>query len=270
MRQREEVQEVSRTGALTGPEDPPAAPDLANGDRPRERLRQVGSRGVSNRELLAALVGSGGRAGSATEIADRVLARAGGSLRRLTRLSPAALERIPGVGRAVSSRIAAAAEIGRRAEAERLEAGLAIQGPEDVCRVMGPQLRSLAQEEFHALLLDRRHRLIRDVLVTRGLLDASLIHAREVFREAIVEHAAAVLLVHNHPSGDPTPSAEDRAVTEALVGAGEALGIPVLDHVIVAERGCRSLLTGARSTPPGAAARVRGPAAAGLPLGTRG
>jgi DNA repair protein RadC len=100
---------------------------------------------------------------------------------------------------------------------------------------VGPLLRDLRQEEFHALLLNTQHRIIRDVLVTRGILDASLIHPREVFRAAIVESAAGVILVHNHPSGDPTPSQEDRAVTRQLVSAGSAVGIPVLDHVIVGE-----------------------------------
>jgi DNA repair protein RadC len=100
---------------------------------------------------------------------------------------------------------------------------------------MGPLLRDLRQEEFHALLLNTQHRVIRDVLVTRGILDASLIHPREVFRTAIVESAAGVILVHNHPSGDPAPSGEDRSVTRQLAAAGRAIGIPVLDHVIVGE-----------------------------------
>jgi DNA repair protein RadC len=99
---------------------------------------------------------------------------------------------------------------------------------------MGPLLRDLSQEEFHALLLNTQHTVIREVLVTRGILDASLIHPREVFRPAVLAGAAAVILVHNHPSGDPTPSAEDRAVTRQLVEAGRVVGIPVLDHVVVA------------------------------------
>ncbi|MBT8487841.1 MAG: JAB domain-containing protein, partial [Gemmatimonadetes bacterium] len=91
----------------------------------------------------------------------------------------------------------------------------------------------IQQEEFHALLLNTRHRILREVLVTRGILDASLIHPREVFRLAVAEGAAAIILVHNHPSGDPTPSAEDRAVTRQLAAAGRSLGIPVLDHVVI-------------------------------------
>jgi DNA repair protein RadC len=98
---------------------------------------------------------------------------------------------------------------------------------------MGPRLKDVVQEEFHALLLNTRHRVVREVLVTRGILDSALIHPREVFRLAVSEGAAGVILVHNHPSGDPAPSAEDRAVTRQLGEAGRALGIPVLDHVVI-------------------------------------
>lgn len=204
-------------------------------ERPRERLRAVGARHLSARELLALLVGSGGAGGSAFAVADRLLGRADQSLRRLGALDPGALEEVPGVGRATAARIAAALELGRRAgtEGDGEDDDPPIRGPADVFRRVGPRLRDLRQEEFHALLLNTRHRVIREVPVTRGILDASLIHPREVFRAAVVEGAAGVILVHNHPSGDPTPSPEDRAVTRQLVEAGRALGIPVLDHVVV-------------------------------------
>ncbi len=134
----------------------------------------------------------------------------------------------------------AALELGRRAATETTLQEDPVRGPADVFRRMGPRLRDLAQEEFHALLLNTRHCVIREVAVTRGILDASLIHPREVFRVAVVEGAAGVILVHNHPSGDPTPSAEDRAVTRQLAEAGRALGIPVLDHVVVGDGRWRS------------------------------
>lgn len=139
------------------------------------------------------------------------------------------------------ARIQGALELGRRVASEPSDLNGRIRGPRDVFERMGPLLRDLRQEEFHALLLNTQHRVIRDVLVTRGILDASLIHPREVFRGAIVESAAGVILVHNHPSGDPTPSAEDRLVTRQLSAAGKAIGIPVLDHVIVGEGGYVSL-----------------------------
>lgn len=210
-------------------------------DRPRERLRALGARALSVRELLAILVGSGGAGGSALEVADRILTRcegegSGGSVvRRLASLPLGVLEGERGVGVATAARIHAALELGRRAAAHLADLGERVRGPEDVFARMGPRLRDLPQEEFHALLLNTQHRVLREFLVTRGILDASLVHPREVFRPAIVENAAGVVLVHNHPSGDPTPSWEDRLVTRQLVEAGRAIGIPVLDHVIVGE-----------------------------------
>ena len=108
-----------------------------------------------------------------------------------------------------------------------------MRSPRDVYAVFAPRLEDLPVEEFHVAVLDSQHRLERDVTVTRGILNSSLVHPREVFREAIAERAAAVILVHNHPSGDPTPSADDRVVTEQLAAAGRVLDIPVHDHVII-------------------------------------
>jgi DNA repair protein RadC len=174
-------------------------------------------------------------------VGDRILALAEGSLARLATLDVSFLERVPGVGAATAARVLAALELGRRAAAAPPEAGDHIRGPADVFARMGPRLRDQTQEEFHALLLNSRHRVIREILVTRGLLDSALIHPREVFRPAVGEGAAGVILVHNHPSGDPTPSAEDRAVTRQLGEAGKAVGIPVLDHVVVGAGGYASL-----------------------------
>ena len=207
----------------------------SRGDRPRERLRTLGPAVLSVRELLAILVGSGGRSGSALDVADQLLHQLGGALRRLATLPPGVLEAQPGIGSATAARIVAAMELGRRAAVESGGEDEPIRGPRDVFSRVGPLLRDLRQEEFHALLLNTQHRVIRNVLVTRGILDASLIHPREVFRAAIVESAAGIILVHNHPSGDPTPSQEDRMVTKQLVAAGSAVGIPVLDHVIIGE-----------------------------------
>lgn len=202
-------------------------------ERPRERLKVAGARHLALRELLALLVGTGSAGGSSLEVASRIEAFAGGSAARLGALDVAVLEGLWGVGTATACRIVAASELGRRAACEGPEPGAPVRGPDDVFRRMGPRLRDLPQEEFHALLLNTRHRVVREVLVTRGILDASLIHPREVFRPAVSEGAAGVILVHNHPSGDPTPSQEDRAVTRQLGAAGRALGIPVLDHVVI-------------------------------------
>ena len=145
------------------------------------------------------------------------------------------------MGPAKSATLAAALELGRRVAARRLRSGDPVRGPADVFRHFHARLRDVRYERFLLLLLDGRHRMLREVVISQGTLTASLVHPREVFRPALREAAAAVVLVHNHPSGDPTPSREDREITERLVEAGDLLGIPVVDHVVVAERGWASL-----------------------------
>ena len=201
-------------------------------ERPRERLRRVGARNLTDVELLALLVGSGSAGASARQVAERLGTRFE-TAARLAAADVSTFESVPGVGAATAARLTAAFELGRRAASDDEPWSSPVRGPADVFRRMGPRLRDAGQEEFHALLLNTRHRVVREVFVTRGILDASLIHPREVFRLAVGEGAAGVILVHNHPSGDPTPSVEDRAVTRQLAEAGRALGIPVLDHVVI-------------------------------------
>ena len=129
--------------------------------------------------------------------------------------------------------IHASLELGRRMTLEGRQDGAPVRSPRDVVEYFAPRMEDLPVEEFHVAVLDAQHRLERDITVTRGLLSSSLVHPREVFREAIAERAAAVILVHNHPSGDPVPSADDRSITEQLVAAGRLLDIPVHDHVII-------------------------------------
>lgn len=203
-------------------------------DLPRERLWLHGPGVLTGAELLAILLGTGRAGEDAVAVAERLLRQGGGSLRRLAARPPAELQRSPGIGPAKGARLLAALEVGRRLAREERPQSPGIRGPEDVVRLVGPGVRDLAVEEFHVLALDTRSRVLRDITVTRGLLDSSLVHPREVFRAAIAEAAAGVVLVHNHPSGDPTPSAEDRAVTGQLVAAGRLLDMPVYDHVIVA------------------------------------
>lgn len=207
--------------------------ELPHTDRPRERLRSLGAQALSTPELLAVLLGSGHQGASALACAQAVYEHCAGSLGRLATTPLGTLTRVTGVGPARAAAVQAALELGRRMAGEAREAGVPLRGPRDVAAAFAPRLQDAPVEEFHVAILDAQHRLERDVLVTRGLLNSSLVHPREVFREAIAERAAAVILVHNHPSGDPTPSAEDRAVTEQLVAAGRLLDIPVHDHVIV-------------------------------------
>jgi DNA repair protein RadC len=204
-------------------------------ERPRERLLADGASALASRELLAILIGSGREGASAVEIAGSLLRSADGSLRRLASSSPAELAAVQGIGPAVAARISSALELGRRLAREGPLERTRIRGPRDVYDLCAPSMRDLSQEEFRVLLVNTQHAVVREIIVTRGTLDASIVHPREVFRAAITESAAAMILVHNHPSGDPAPSAEDRDVTRQLAEAGRLIGIPVLDHVVVGD-----------------------------------
>jgi DNA repair protein RadC len=206
----------------------------AETDRPRERLWSLGSAALTGQELLAILLGTGHAGADALAVAGAVLGRVDGSLRRLAGRPAAELARVPGVGRAKAARLLAALELGRRLGAEAEPPPVRIRGPADVHRFYAPRLRDLAVEEFHVLALGSQSQVSGDLLITRGILNSSLVHPREVFRAAIAEAAAGIIVVHNHPSGDPTPSADDRAVTRQLVEAGRLLDVPVYDHVVVA------------------------------------
>ena len=184
----------------------PRIRELPLAERPRERLREHGAHALSTSELLAILIGSGTAQRSALGLAQEVLSRSDGSLRRVAISPVAALTAIRGLGTARAMAIHAALELGRRHAAEGRTEGVPMRAPRDVYAAYGPRLEDVPVEEFHVAILDAQHRLDRDVLITRGILNSSLVHPREVFREAIAERASAVILVHNHPSGDPTPS----------------------------------------------------------------
>jgi DNA repair protein RadC len=207
--------------------------ELPRTDRPRERLMDLGAHALSTAELLAIVVGSGGPGRSALAVGQDVLASAHGSLRRLASRPVAELTSHIGVGRARAVVIHAALELGRRMAGEQREEAAPIRSPRDVVAIFAPRLEDLPVEEFHVAVLDAQHRMERDITITRGILNSSLVHPREVFREAIAERAAAIILVHNHPSGDPAPSLDDKSITEQLVQAGRLLDIPVHDHVII-------------------------------------
>ncbi len=206
--------------------------------RPREKLRFRGPRALTDAELLALLVGSGTAGRSALRIA-RSLAR-----RTPTELSGWATARwlmVAGIGPARAAALVAAFELGRRAH-EPPAATTPIRGPEDVLRHVA-ELRRARREHFVVLLLNARHELQGRETVSIGSLNASIVHPREVFLPAILHSAASIVLVHNHPSGDPQPSEEDVSISKRLVQVGELVGIGVLDHVIVAARGVASLRT---------------------------
>jgi DNA repair protein RadC len=211
-------------------------------ERPRERLATVLPRALATRELLAILLGSGTPGSSAIDLASDVLDRFGGSLRRLGGAERTQLTSVRGIGPARAATLTAAFELGRRLEAEPARERRRIQGPRDVYARLAPSLRDLRQEEFWALYLDTQNRVLAERCITVGLLNSSLVHPREVFAPALLHAAASLILAHNHPSGDPEPSAEDIAVTAHLVESGRLLGIPVRDHVVLGERGYVSLM----------------------------
>jgi DNA repair protein RadC len=215
-------------------------------DRPRERLRTRGPGALTARELLALMIETGipaaeGRpARSAIDLAGDLMrwfapGEGAESLRRIMTAPLASLCQVRGIGPAKAARILAALDLGRRAVEEARPDQQRFACARDVYEHYRVLLRDLPQEEFHILLLNRQSELIRDVVVARGTLDGCQVGPRDVFRHALAENAYGVVLVHNHPSGEPTPSPEDRHLTRAFVAAGSMLGIPVVDHVIVGE-----------------------------------
>ena len=203
-------------------------------ERPREVLLQKGAQGLSDPQLLAIVLRMGKRNASAVEVAMDVLKRLEG-LRGLANRSRDELCAIPGIGPAKAAQILAAIELGKRALATPLTAGVRIGGSRDIFQHYYPVLRDIRHELFIVVLLDAKHRVIRDVTISEGSLTVSIVHPREVFNLAVRESAAAVICVHNHPSGDPHPSEEDHALTGRLLEAGEILGIRVLDHVVIGD-----------------------------------
>ena len=206
--------------------------DLSPDERPRERLARGGIEVLADVDLLALVLRCGHRGASATDLARRLLGLYP-SLADLAAATPSEIAAVAGIGEARAGAICAAVALGRRADAPPLAPGDPITGSADVFRHFHARLAGLRQERFYVVMLDGKGRLRREVRVSEGTLTASLVHPREVFRAAIRESAAAVILVHNHPSGDPEPSPEDAALTARLRDAGELLGIRVLDHVVI-------------------------------------
>lgn len=205
-------------------------------DRPREKLARLGAEGLSNAELLAILLRTGSGREHALEMAAGVL-RAAGSLDRLAHLSLAEMTRLHGLGNVKAITIKAALELARRlAMAPGMTEG-AISLSREVYERLHNYFLDRRKEQFLVLLLNSKNRVLRQVVVTEGILNQSLVHPREAFQEAIRDSASAVIFVHNHPSGDPTPSQDDRLITQRLVKAGDVVGIRVLDHVIIGRGG---------------------------------
>ena len=203
-------------------------------ERPRERLLHAGAATLSDAELLGILLRVGRRQRSAVGLARDLLAQLGG-LQSLANRAVGEICQVSGVGPAKAAQILAGIELGKRVLATPLSTGTRIGCSQDLFNHYGPLLRDLRREVFKVILLDAKHAIIRDATVSEGSLTLSIVHPREVFNLAVRESAAAVICLHNHPSGDPQPSQEDRELTVRLVAAGKVLGIRVLDHLVLGD-----------------------------------
>ena len=205
--------------------------ELDSSDRPRERLLELGAGVLTDAELIAVLMGTGSAGAPVLDAAARVVASV--NVRRLHQAASEDLLAVRGIGRARAAQLLAAAELGRRLWPDG-EATPLVRGPESVYELTR-DIRSMNREHFVGFYLNSRNQVLRREIISIGSLNASIVHPREVFQPAIAVSAASLILAHNHPSGDPTPSEEDLAITRRLVEAGRILGIDVLDHVVVAK-----------------------------------
>jgi len=213
----------------------PMIRDLPVGERPRERLAHFGEGALSTAELLAIILRTGVGGISVLDLATRLLSSYNG-LAGLARASFDELMAEKGLGEAKTSQLKAALELGRRMLSISPEDRFVIRSPADVAQLMMAEMAHLAQEHFRVLYLDTRNRLLGPETVYVGSLNASHIRVGEVFRDAVKRNCAAIIVVHNHPSGDPTPSPEDVEVTRQLVAAGNLLDIDVLDHLVIGQQ----------------------------------
>ncbi|NOZ76925.1 MAG: JAB domain-containing protein [Euryarchaeota archaeon] len=204
--------------------------ELPSEERPRERLMRAGAESLSSSELLAIILRTGTQSENVLSLSSRILATY--PLPELSRASVADLMRLPGIAEAKACQIVAAFELARRLMGHPPVDRPRLSTPSDCFAILSPKLTGLRKEHFVCLYLDTKNRLIHQETVSIGTLDASVVHPREVFQKAVEQSASAVVLAHNHPSGDPEPSPEDLALTRTLADAGRILGIRVLDHII--------------------------------------
>ena len=216
--------------------------DLPEDERPREKLLASGAASLSDVELLAILLRTGTRTQSVLHVAEEVLANyRDRGLVSVVHMAPAELAEVKGIGQAKAATILAAVELGRRLASKAAEKFETIHGPEDVAAYAMPHFRYELREHFAVMLLDTKNHVLGMPTVSVGSLSASIVHPREVFRVAIQQAAASIILLHNHPSGDPSPSQEDIAVTEQLIKVGKIMDLPVLDHIIIGDNNFISL-----------------------------
>lgn len=210
----------------------PMIRDMAAGERPRERLEQVGERALSSSELLAIILRTGSGGESVVRLAERILSQLNG-LPGLAKASLHELQNVKGIGPAKAVQVKAALELGRRLMANVPEEKARVSSPADAANLLMSEMAFLEQEHLRLVLLDTRNQVISTPTVYIGSLNTSVVRIGELFRYAIRDNAAAIIVAHNHPSGDPSPSPEDVHVTRMIVEAGKLLDIDVLDHLII-------------------------------------
>ena len=208
--------------------------DLHVADRPRERLASLGAQALSSAELIAILLRVGVKGENAVAVGQRLLKKFGG-LSGLHRAPFNELKKQHGIAEAKAAQIKAAIELGRRLTLESPEERPAVNSPADAAALVAYEMSALEQEHLRVILLDRRNRVLETVEVYKGSVNSSQVRVGEVFKEAIRKNASALIVVHNHPSGDPTPSPDDVAVTRAIVQAGKLLDLEVLDHMVIGQ-----------------------------------
>ena len=206
--------------------------DLPRQERPRERLQKFGPEALSAQELLALVIGRGIPKKSVMNIAQELLAKFG-NVKAIGQATIEELSQIKGIGLAKAAQIKACFELGRREELEPEFKNFDIKDPETVVKAIRASIKDKAKEHFKLILLNPRNKIIGISTISIGILNASLVHPREVFKDAIMHTAASVVLAHNHPSGDPEPSEDDLKITKKLVDSGKILGIEVLDHIVI-------------------------------------
>ncbi len=237
---------ASRRQRAIGEADAPPAytytvKDMPAGDRPRERLLEHGPAKLHNAELLAIILRAGIPGQPVTVMAESLLTRFGG-LEGLRRASIAELCQVQGLGEAKAAQIQAALELGRRLQIEALDRpAYSIRSPEDVAELVRLELERLEQEHLMVVLLDNKHRVVDKVVVYKGNVGGAIVRMAELFRDAIRQNCPAMVLAHNHPSGEPAPSPEDLQLTAQAIEAGKQLDIKVLDHIVIGRRAFRSL-----------------------------
>jgi DNA repair protein RadC len=213
-----------------------AVREMPEEDRPRERLARLGPEALRDAELIAVLFRTGTREAGAVALGERLI-RHFGDLRGLARASLEEIQQVKGVGRVKAIEVKAALELGKRLAAHRVRDRVRIKKPADVADILMAAFKEYETEHFKSLLLNRKNEVLKTVNISQGGLDGTMAAPRDVFRQAVREGAAAIIVAHNHPSGDPDPSRIDIELTEQLVRAGEVLGVPLLDHVVFGD-GC--------------------------------